>query len=245
MPTARALRADPRTHPMRVLLADRDDDTRGVCAEHLARAAYTIEEAIDGRQALAIALSRPPDAIVTAAGLEGFDGYQLCGLLRRDPVTAQITIIFVTDAELDGDLRRAQEAGADVVLKRPFPLTTLVAELQRTLMLSAESRRRARAPMLDCARGPASPLRHTAGESLAARDRGSPATAARRSTMTPPLGPPQLICPICNQPLRPLFRSHLGGVSVRQAEQWDYFECRDGCGTFQYRQRTRSIRHVS
>jgi hypothetical protein len=39
-------------------------------------------------------------------------------------------------------------------------------------------------------------------------------------------------------------RSHVGGVSALNSEQWDYYECAAGCGTFQYRQRTRKLRQV-
>jgi hypothetical protein len=33
-------------------------------------------------------------------------------------------------------------------------------------------------------------------------------------------------------------------VSERNMEQWDYFVCPRGCGTFQYRQRTRRLRKM-
>jgi hypothetical protein len=59
----------------------------------------------------------------------------------------------------------------------------------------------------------------------------------------PPASPPQLICPDCDRPLD-YKSSQVGGVSVRNAEQWDYFICGAGCGTFQYRQRTRKVRKV-
>ena len=39
-------------------------------------------------------------------------------------------------------------------------------------------------------------------------------------------------------------RSHVGGVSSKHSEQWDYFDCEAGCGTFQYRTRTRKLRKV-
>jgi hypothetical protein len=54
---------------------------------------------------------------------------------------------------------------------------------------------------------------------------------------------PALVCPSCDRPLR-YRRSHIGGVSERLSEQWDYFDCVQGCGTFQYRQRTRKVRRV-
>ncbi len=52
-----------------------------------------------------------------------------------------------------------------------------------------------------------------------------------------------MTCPRCDRPL--LYeKSHVGGVNARELEQWDYFECPQGCGTFQYRQRTRKLRRV-
>jgi hypothetical protein len=62
---------------------------------------------------------------------------------------------------------------------------------------------------------------------------------ARRSTSTPPTPPPNLRCPTCDAALTYNF-SHLGGVSERFPEQWDYFTCAD-CGVFRYRHRTRKL----
>ena len=64
---------------------------------------------------------------------------------------------------------------------------------------------------------------------------------ARHHTTTPPAAPPVLMCPSCDRPLRYL-HSHIGGVSIRHQEQWDYFECPGNCGTFQYRERTRKLK---
>jgi hypothetical protein len=33
-------------------------------------------------------------------------------------------------------------------------------------------------------------------------------------------------------------------VSDRHPEQWDYYACSGPCGSFQYRQRTRSLRRI-
>jgi hypothetical protein len=52
----------------------------------------------------------------------------------------------------------------------------------------------------------------------------------RGQTMSPPLAPPRLICPRCDRPWS------------YSTEQWDYFDCGNHCGTFQYRQRTRRLR---
>ena len=68
-------------------------------------------------------------------------------------------------------------------------------------------------------------------------------THLRGETDLPPSLPPELICPECDRPLD-YKSSQVGGVSARNAEQWDYFVCSGGCGTFQYRQRTRKVRKI-
>jgi hypothetical protein len=68
-------------------------------------------------------------------------------------------------------------------------------------------------------------------------------TLHRHDTTSPAIAPPSLICPQCDQPLA-YQRSHVGGVSEKHPEQWDYFQCQAGCGTFQYRERTRKLRKV-
>jgi hypothetical protein len=65
----------------------------------------------------------------------------------------------------------------------------------------------------------------------------------RFTTRTPPLSPPPLLCPTCDGPLT-YDRSHIGGVSARHTEQWDYYSC-PSCGAFQYRHRTRKLKRTS
>jgi hypothetical protein len=65
----------------------------------------------------------------------------------------------------------------------------------------------------------------------------------RGHTTTPPLPPPALLCPTCDEALV-YDHSHIGGVSARHSEQWDYFECPGRCGTFEYRQRTRRMARI-
>ena len=65
---------------------------------------------------------------------------------------------------------------------------------------------------------------------------------SRFTTTTPATPPAPRICPLCDRPLA-YDRSHIGGVSDRQREQWDYYMC-PACGAFQYRQRTRKLRRV-
>jgi CheY-like chemotaxis protein len=228
--------------PTRALLVDRDADTRQMYGEFLRQSFDEIEEAEDGREALAKALARVPDVIVTETRLPGITGYELCRLLRQDALTRPIPIVVVTGDAFETAIARAQHAGADSVLVKPCLPEQLANEISRVLSGEGETKR-----------GIAARL-ETSGPSVASGNGpGAPTGEARRTmlsrahrrgdTTTPPMPPPALVCPACDQPLRYL-TSHLGGVSARHPEQWDDYDCAGGCGTFQYRQRTRKLRRV-
>lgn len=230
-------------HPPLALIAEHDPDTRAIYAEYLLMSSCTIEEADDGRDALVKALARRPDVIVMETLLPGISGFDLCALLREDRATRAAAIVVVTGDAFEHDIRRAQSAGADSVLVKPCLPETLLAEMTRVLDLSAELRERVRR-----VREKAGERRRWAARLIELADVNglhmTPARAHdRRETAHPPIAPPPLVCPSCDVALR-YQRSHIGGVSARHSEQWDYYDCPTGCGTFQYRQRTRKLRRV-
>lgn len=232
------------TRPPRLLLADRDADSRRLYAEYLLLASFVIEEAEDGREALAKAISRQPDIVVAEAWLPFISGFELCRLLRRDQATSTIPIVVVTGGSIESDARLAKGAGADVVLSKPCLPETLLIEIDQLLDRLRELRERDRA----VSETAAAPWAHSTQLLDRSRDkiRRTMLNHAhnRRNTTSPPLTPPLLICSECIKPLR-YQHSQIGGVNERHAEQWDYFECPTGCGTFQYRQRTRKLRHIA
>ena len=228
---------------MLALLVDRDEDTRHMYAEFLRLGNWRVDEAADGREALAKAISLRPDVIVTETRLPGISGVALCGLLRHDVATSSIPVVFVTADAYTSDIERATVAGADIVLTKPCLPQRLLVELRRVIaesrslsIRSAASRERA-AQQLEKADEVLSRAVETARRHTLKKAHG------RGDTLKPPLTPPALVCPLCDRPLA-YQRSHVGGVSSKHAEQWDYFECARGCGTFQYRARTRKLRKV-
>jgi CheY-like chemotaxis protein len=202
----------------RVLIVDRDDDTRRMYAEYFHGLHWRTEEASDGREALAKALVDPPDLVTTETWLPGMSGFELCEVLRSDRATRDIPIIVVTADGCPEHLEQVERLGATVLIKPCLP-EVLVAAATR---LVAQYR------------APSQPLD---GKGF------SPARPAR-ATLDSRVPPRALHCPECHTRL--VFdRTHLGGVNPRHPEQWDYFTCPRGCGTFQYRLRTRKIRKVS
>src|SRR5262249_7362671 len=214
-----------------ILLVDRDGDTRELYAQYLRGARYEVDDAEDGRVALAKVLGRHYDVIVTETRLPGITGYELAALIRRDAATRETTIIVVTGEGAPVDVERAYRAGADVVLVKPCLPETLLHALQHAHDDLVPHRPDSDSFTVDTSRMFA---RSRRGEQLLASARHTlTATRAhqRCETTAPPVPPPQLVCPACDRPLV-YSKSHLGGVSARHPEQWDYYECPFGCGTF-------------
>ena len=226
-----------------VLLADGDADTRQLYAAHLRASAFVIDEADNGAEALAKAITVQPNIVVTETRLPSIDGYELCGLLRKDPATRATPIVVVTGEAFEPDIRRAKNAGADVVLVKPCLPHVLFAEVRRLLEWSSALRARAEATRVKSTEQVVRSERLIEKSNELQRRTMLSRSYTRHDTIDPPHPPPALFCPMCDQPLR-YVRSHIGGVSIRHPEQWDYLECGEGCGDFQYRQRTRKLRKV-
>jgi CheY-like chemotaxis protein len=220
-----------------VLIADRDADTRHMYAEYLRFASCDSDEAEDGREALAKALSRHPDVIVTDTRLPIISGYEVCHLLKHDRATRTIPIIVVTGDAYPADVARARSAGANSVLLKPCLPDVLAVEIRRQVQEAREPGRHiSTVPRIERTFEGTKPSEGTDST----RQRLTMSRAhLRRETDMPPAVPPAMVRPRCDQFLM-YERSHVGGVSERYPEQWDYDTCRKGCGTFQYRHRTRS-----
>jgi len=223
------------------LLVDPDEHSRRVYADALRGEAYEIDEAEDGRQALAKALSRHPDVVISETRLLGIDGFDLARLLRSDHDTRDIPIVLMTRDGHDQALRRARDAGASDVFVKPCVPQELMAAIQREVARSHELRERSRVV------GDRVHALVTRSETLLAGTSAARQALVkshyRHETTTPPLPPPALRCPSCDNVLR-YAQSYIGGVSAKQSEQWDDYECSSGCGSFQYRQRTHKLRKI-
>ena len=210
--------------PRLLLIVDADQDTRDLYRMFLVPRRFIVEQAGDGRDALAKALSTPPDVIVTDDRLPGIDGLALCELLRRDPATRSATIVVLTSDSRQHIDNAARKRGADEVILNPC----LPESLWRTLedLRERPPGLRPQDGILDAAAWRARSKRHQ-----------------RFETTTPPTPPPTLHCAVCDV-LLTYQRSYVGGVSATFSEQWDHFQCSRGCGEFEYRHRTRRIRHL-
>jgi CheY-like chemotaxis protein len=220
----------PAAPPCAVLIVDPDVESRELYGFYLQLEGCEVELADDGREALAKALTRSFDAIVTETELPGFDGYQLCRLLRHDAATLKTPVLFVT-AEARTSPEEAHAAGVTEVFVKPCLPASLFAALRRVTDPNGTSR------------SSSAPAASGAAPDEGAMRRMLSHSHQRGRTTMPPTRPPTLHCPICTAIVTYDY-SYCGGVSARHPEQWDYVVCPRGCGAFEYRHRTRKLRHM-
>jgi two-component system chemotaxis response regulator CheY len=110
-----------------VLVVDDDPFIRKLIATTLEDVAgFDLHEASDGLEALDVARRERPAIVFLDVDMPALDGISACRALRKDPATDRTTIVMLTAAHGDDVERRAEEAGADLFLTKPFsPLDLL------------------------------------------------------------------------------------------------------------------------
>jgi DNA-binding response OmpR family regulator len=118
--------SSPHAH---VLLVDDNIDGLQLLLNALRGANYRISVAFDAIQGYRRATALQPDLILLDVRMGDMDGFTTCRLLKADPVTASIPVIFVTASDsLEERLTGLRGGAVDYVLK-PFEPEEVLARV--------------------------------------------------------------------------------------------------------------------
>lgn len=105
----------------RILIVDDHADLRKLISLSLGSVDYDLVEAVDGQGALDECERQPPDLVLLDLMLPGdFDGIEVCRRIRENPPLARTRIVLLTAADQAVQRERAQEAGVDRYIPKPF-----------------------------------------------------------------------------------------------------------------------------
>ena len=126
-----------------ILIADDDADLRLLIRETLALSnpSYCFLEARDGQSALEIARQEKPDIVLLDIVMPKMDGLELCRILKSDPATRFIPVIFLTALKDSEEKIKGVDVGGDDFVVKPFmplELTLRVRSLLRIKQLHDE-----------------------------------------------------------------------------------------------------------
>jgi two-component system KDP operon response regulator KdpE len=129
-------RDDPRPgpeglhYPNGILIVEDEADLVRALRINLRARQYEVLTAGTGREALALAASHPPDAIILDLGLPDIDGTEVIVELRQ---WYHAPIIVLSGRTSPGDKIGALDVGADDYVTKPFAMAELLARLRAVL----------------------------------------------------------------------------------------------------------------
>lgn len=113
----------------RVLLVEDNEMNRDMLSRRLARKGFDVLTAIDGEQAVILALEEQPDVVLLDMNLPLKDGWTAAREIRADPRGKVLPIIALTAHALSDDRARALAAGCNDYETKPLDFARLLAKI--------------------------------------------------------------------------------------------------------------------
>jgi putative two-component system response regulator len=122
------------TRPATVLAVD-DESTNLQLLRQILQDHYRLLFAKDGARAIELAVAEKPDLILLDVMMPGMTGYDVCQVLKANPITSAIPVIFVTALTDATDEVDGFEAGAVDFISKPVSPAVVKARVKLHLSL--------------------------------------------------------------------------------------------------------------
>jgi DNA-binding response OmpR family regulator len=152
----------------RILIIDDSREEQRVLTELLRRQQYQVTVALDGQQGYQRALATVPDLILLDVRMPNMDGFSACRLLKANPATERIPVIFLTAMDEPDDRVAGLVLGGVDYVSKPYTPAEVFARVRIHLDLARHARE-AGGGAVGLGDAPAgTPSRHNPGDVLVA-----------------------------------------------------------------------------
>lgn len=114
----------------KILIVEDNILNREMLSRRLERKGFEILIAVDGQEGIDKASSESPDLILMDMSLPVLDGWEATRQLKADDRLKSIPIIGLSAHAMEGDKKKAIEAGCDDYETKPVEFTRLISKLQ-------------------------------------------------------------------------------------------------------------------
>jgi signal transduction histidine kinase len=118
-----------------ILVADDNAENRAVAQATLEDEGYDVVLVADGEQAVAAFSARSPDCVLLDIKMPKLDGVAACREIRALPGGRDVPVVFLTALRDVETFDRAQLAGGDDFMTKPYRPTELVVRVEAALRL--------------------------------------------------------------------------------------------------------------
>lgn len=122
----------------RILVVDDEETLCDTLGFNLEAEGYSVDTAYSAEEALTLSLS-DYDLILLDIMMGEISGIQLARIMKSNPTTAGVPIIFCTAKDTEDDMIKGLDLGADDYIAKPYSLRTVLARVRAVLRRSGAS----------------------------------------------------------------------------------------------------------
>ena len=126
---------DLNSADMLILIIDDNPNNLSIITEHLEMNHLEVMVARDGEDGIIKAQKGSPDLILLDVMMPGLNGFETCALLKKDPRTDDIPVLFMTALDNVEDKLRGFEAGGLDYITKPFNEQEVLARVKVHLII--------------------------------------------------------------------------------------------------------------
>ena len=94
---------------------------------------HKVIEAFDAENGIQLAREQKPDLILMDIQLPNMDGLDATRTIKSDPTLKDVIIIALTSRAMDGDARKAKEAGCNDYITKPIDTKLFLKTIEKHL----------------------------------------------------------------------------------------------------------------
>lgn len=116
----------------RILIVDDEPDVLTLLGERLTKAGYDVLKASSGQEAIQSVAKNIPDLIILDIAMPGMDGSETATILRSEPKTRDIPILFLTCLFTKHEEKACGHLlGQNFFIAKPYDVTELLSEIDK------------------------------------------------------------------------------------------------------------------
>ena len=97
------------------------------------KAGYDVLIARNGNETLEILKKNVPDIVLLDIMMPDIDGYEICKIIKSNPILKKAKIIFLSAKTKQSDIQKGYDLGADLFITKPFSTRILKQEVEKLL----------------------------------------------------------------------------------------------------------------
>lgn len=123
------------TAPAVIFIVDDDNGSRQLLNDILSSSNYLIHTFSNGREALMAAQEQPPNLILLDVMMPEMDGFEVCKLLKENPLTRFVPVVMVTTLNEKTMKLKGIAVGADEFISKPVDSTEILLRTRNMLLV--------------------------------------------------------------------------------------------------------------